>query len=72
MCICLSISIAVRQFYHKIFDNSIFFIPGKITVGDEVRRIGMDMNLMLPNTDYTSVAKLMQGDTKIGIIQVYT
>ena len=32
----------------------------------------MEMDLMLPNTDYTSVAKLMQGDTKMGTIRVCT
>ena len=45
-------------------------ILGKIHVSDAVRKIGMEMELILPNTDYTTVAKLMQGEVKIGTIRV--
>ena len=46
-------------------------ILGKIQVSDTVRKIGMEMELILPNTDYTTVAKLMQGKVKIGTIRVH-
>ena len=45
-------------------------ILGKIHVSDAVRKIGMEMELILPNTDYTTVAKLREGKVKIGTIRV--
>ena len=45
-------------------------ILGKIHVSDTVRKMGMEMELILPNTDYTTVAKLMHGEVKIGTIRV--
>ena len=41
-----------------------------VQVSDAVRKMGMDMELILPNTDYTSVAKLMKGEVKIGTVRV--